>query len=101
LPATRALTDYLVQADLLEPWPLRFNLGEGEMVDIDHLLVVAASRLEDPRIYGMINSFGVSAALFLSAHRLSLFKIGGLLTAAKSAVAARLRRQQPAHKQAS
>jgi hypothetical protein len=86
LPTTRALTRFLYEADLLEPWPLRFDLGSGKAVDIDHLMVFARSRLDDPRVHGAINAFGVDAALFLSAHRLSLFKIAGLLRTAKATV---------------
>jgi hypothetical protein len=86
LPATRAISRVLSDADLLEPWPLQFDLGGGKAVDIRHLMVLSSSRLDDPQIYRAIAKFGVDAALFLSAHRLSLFRIAGLLSAAKAAV---------------
>lgn len=89
LPVTRALTAHLQEAGLLEPWPLRFDLGAGEAVDIRTLSVLTRSRLDDGRVYRAIAEFGVDAALFLSAHRLSLFKISALLWAARQAVARR------------
>ncbi|WP_342362791.1 SapC family protein [Terrarubrum flagellatum] len=89
LPATRALSRFLHEEGLLEPWPLRFDLGEGESVDIDHLMVLSRARLDDPAVYKAIRSFGIEAALFMSTHRLSLFRVSGLLSAAKAAIAAR------------
>lgn len=89
LPATRALSRFLHEEGFLEPWPLKFDLGGGESVDIDHLKVLSRARLDDPGLYKAVRRFGVEAGLFLSAHRLSLFRISGLLSAAKAAVAAR------------
>ena len=85
LPATRAISRYLFESGLLEPWPLQFDLGAGITVDINHLKVLSYSRLDDPQIYTAISRFGVDAALFLSASRLSLFRTARLLSAAKAA----------------
>jgi hypothetical protein len=89
LPATRAISCFLHDSGLLEPWPLQFDLGGGMSVDIQHLMVLASSQLDDPQIYRAIEKFGVNAALFLSAHRLSLFRTAGLLAAAKAMVQSR------------
>jgi len=91
LQTTRALSQFVHEEGLLEPWPLRFELGDGESVDIDGLMVLARARLEAPGLRKAIRAFGVEAGLFFSAHRLSLFRISGLLSAAKTVVAARKR----------
>jgi hypothetical protein len=96
LPTTRAISRFLFEAGLLEPWPLQFDLGGGKTVDIRHLMVLAYSRLDDPKIYAAISRFGVDAALFLSANRLSLFRTSGLLSAAKAAVASATANQRQA-----
>lgn len=86
LPATDGLTADLAAAGLFEPWPLRFDLGHGEKVVIEDLMVVAASRLRADEISGIVSRHGVGAGLFLSLHRASLFRAGNLLAAAKQAV---------------
>jgi hypothetical protein len=89
LPATVGITRSLHEAGLLEPWPLHFDLGNGRSVDIDNLLVLSRSRLDDPSIYRTIAAFGADAAILIAAHRLSLFKVSGLLAAAKAVAAKR------------
>jgi hypothetical protein len=89
LSQTRELTRFLHDAGLLEPWPLHFELAAGERVDIDNLQVLARSRLDDPKVHRAIATHGIDAALFLSAHRLSLFRISGLLAVARAASTAR------------
>lgn len=85
-PATDALSADLATAGLFEPWPLRFDLGHGEKVEIDDLLVVAASRLRADEVSTIVSRHGVGAGLFLSLHRASLFRASHLLAAAKQAV---------------
>jgi hypothetical protein len=87
LPATEALTTDLAAAGLLEPWPLRFDLGHGHKVAIEDLLVVAASRLRYEEVSTIVSRHGVGVGLFLSLHRASLFRATNLLAAAKQAVA--------------
>jgi hypothetical protein len=96
LPATLGITRSLHEAGLLEPWPLRFDLGYGQSVDINHLMVLSRSRLDDPSLFRIISTYGADAAVFLAAHRLSLFKISGLLAAAKAVVARRNASRSPA-----
>ncbi|MBN9062946.1 MAG: SapC family protein [Rhizobiales bacterium] len=91
LGVTRALSQFAHEEGLLEPWPLKFELGDGESVDIDGLMVLSRARLEAPGVRKAIRAFGVEAGLFFSAHRLSLFRISGLLSAARAVVAARKR----------
>lgn len=85
LATTRALSRILKEGGLLEPWLLDFDLGNGCQVRIENLAVVSQARLSEPGIYRAIAAFGPEAALFLSAHRLSLFRISALLSAAKEA----------------
>jgi hypothetical protein len=84
LPTTRALSRALYESGLLEPWPLEFGLGE-DAADLGELMVISRARLGDPGVYKAIVGFGADAALFLSAHWLSLFRISALLSAAKAA----------------
>ncbi len=86
VPATEGITADLAAAGLFEPWPLRFDLGSGQKVVIEDLLVVSASRLRAEEISAIVSRHGVGAGLFLSLHRASLFRAGNLLAAAKQAV---------------
>jgi hypothetical protein len=88
LVATRTLGGTLSDAGLLEPWPLQFDLGSGRSVDIGTLSVVSRSRLDDPALHALVLDHGVDAGLFISAHRMSLFRVPALLAAAKAAVGA-------------
>lgn len=87
LPTTRALSRFLYDFGLLEPWPLEFDLG-ADAADLGELMVIARSRLDDPSVYKALLGFGADAALLLSAHWLSLFRISALLSAARATVAA-------------
>jgi hypothetical protein len=89
LDATRDLTRRLADADLLEPWPLDFDIGAGERVRHDRFRVLARNRLDDPALYAAIAAHGVEAGLLVAAHRLSLFRMSSLVAAARAAVAAR------------
>jgi hypothetical protein len=93
LPVTVGITRALHEAGLLEPWPLRFDLGHGQTVDIRHLFVLSRARLDDPALYRIIAEFGAEAAMFTAAHRLSLFKVSGLLAAAKAVAGERAKAQ--------
>jgi hypothetical protein len=89
LAATRDLTQRLAEAGLLEPWPLQFDLGQGETVRREEFLVLARDRLDDPVLYAAIAAHGIEAGLFIAAHRLSLFRVPSLVSAARAAAAAR------------
>jgi len=86
-PDTSALSRALDAENLLEPWPLHFDLGHGVTVAIDDLMVIAASRLDDSTLYDIVAAYGVGAGVFISLHRASLFRTGTLLAAAKYAIA--------------
>lgn len=79
---SRAVED----AGLLEPWPLHFDLGQGQRVAIDDLLVLAPNQLDDGIMFDLIKQYGIDAGVFLSLHRASLFRAGPLLAAARAAV---------------
>lgn len=96
LPATQALSEDLAAAGLFEPWPLRFDLGHGHKVEIEDLLVVAASRLRSDEVSTVVGRHGVGAGLFLSFHRASLFRATNLLASAKQAVGQAHRNQTDA-----
>jgi hypothetical protein len=95
LQTTRALSRALHEAGLLEPWPLEFGLGD-DAADLGRLMVVSRARLGDPSVYKIILSFGSDAALFLSAHWTSLFRVSALLSAAKATLAVRAQETEAA-----
>ncbi|WAJ27469.1 SapC family protein [Antarcticirhabdus aurantiaca] len=85
---TAAMSRALDAAGLLEPWPLRFDLGHGRRCAIEDLLVVSPKAFATPALGSVLAAFGVGAARLLGQHRLSLFRAGALLAAAQGAVAA-------------
>lgn len=84
LPQTREITDFLVENRLLEPWPLRFNLGE-EVREIDDLFVVRPAAFDGGDLHGFTLRFGAFGAHCLAGHRLSLFRARGLVISAQRA----------------
>jgi hypothetical protein len=83
LPFTQELTRELEKRDMLEPWPL--NLESVPGVDpLDDLKIVRQSTYDSPAMFQFIRKFGPAAAIFLGAHRISLFRAGNLFQAAKS-----------------
>lgn len=88
LDITRQFTDGLASRRLLEPWPLDFELDpDGRRVRIDDLMVVRSSALGSPETIQYLQELGVDAAMFLTAHRTSLFRTPPLLNAARAALA--------------
>jgi len=91
LPQTQAITQYLLDADLLEPWPLALAL-DGVALEVPDLLVVRPGVFRTGGLAGFASAFGPTGARFLVAHRLSLFRAGVLAGSARTA----LRKAQPA-----
>lgn len=82
---TESLTDALHGAGLLEPWPLDFEVGPaGQRARFDDLRVVRASALASTAAIQLLRTFGADAATFLTAHRISLFRIAVLIQAARA-----------------
>lgn len=84
---TNRLSEDLWRNGFLEPWPLAFDLAGGQRAERHDLLVIAASRLSSPALYGLVDQHGPEAGLFMALQRISLFRIGALLQLAKSAAA--------------
>lgn len=83
---TDRLTEALAHHRLLEPWPLDFELAPGgQRVRFDDLLVVRPLASPDTGLIETLRAFGVEAATFIAAHRISLFRISVLLHAARAA----------------
>lgn len=85
---TENLSEFLLTRNLLEPWPLSFDLGHGESVKYEDYMVIAAGRLSDPAMFALVEQFGVQAGLFMGYHRISLFRINQLLMQARAKVKA-------------
>ena len=94
---TQRLTEALADGGFLEPWPLSFDLGQdGAKIQRDDLLVVRSAALSTPGMLRFLHAFGVEAAMFLTAHRISLFRTSILLQAARAAVAKETLSSEPA-----
>lgn len=88
MDTTRRLSDALMTRGLLEPWPLAFELSrDAEVTRVDHLQVVRPMASPESALAKVLAEFGVEAAVFLTAHRISLFRISVLVQAARQAVA--------------
>lgn len=80
---TDAIGEALATRGLLEPWPLRFDV-EGQAVGIRDLLIVHAAAFNDGSLAPVVSQLGMTSASLLGLHRISLFRAGLLLAAAKS-----------------
>lgn len=78
------LTDDLMARSLLEPWPLSFDLGNGQRLERHDLMVFSARQLGNPAMFSLIERLGVVVGLFLGLHRASLFRINWLLSHART-----------------
>jgi len=73
---------------------LEFKIGD-ETVTVNDLFVVRPGEFSSSRIFQFIETFGPAAAVFLGAHRVSLFRAGILVQAAKSGAASKLQPATP------
>jgi len=80
---TAAIGSALAELDVLEPWPLKFDIG-GNRVEIPDLLVIRPSAFEGGHFSRLLGSYGVPCARMLGLHRISLFRAGVLLGMAKT-----------------
>jgi hypothetical protein len=86
IDVTHRLTEALAHHRLLEPWPLDFELAPGgRRVRFDDLMVVRPLTSPDPDLIEHLREFGIEAATFIAAHRISLFRTSILLQAARAA----------------
>jgi len=84
LPLTQAMTEALVAGNLLEPWPLDFEI-DGKTIGVPDLLVLRPGEATSPAMFQFMETFGAPAAVLLGAHRISLFRAGILFQAARNA----------------
>jgi hypothetical protein len=80
---TGAISRALAELDVLEPWPLKFDIG-GNGVEIPDLLVIRPSAFESGHFSRLLGNYGVPCARMLGLHRISLFRAGVLLGMAKT-----------------
>ena len=86
IDTTHRLTEALANHRLLEPWPLDLELAPGgQRIRFDNLMVVRPPASPDPDLIKHLREFGIEAATFIAAHRISLFRIAILLQAARAA----------------
>lgn len=82
---TAAVSAALAKRGLLVPWPLAFEIA-GHEVGIPDLLMIRREAYETPAFADVLRDHGRPAAVIISHHRLSLFRAGGLLAAARAAM---------------
>jgi hypothetical protein len=92
---TDAVGNALATRGLLEPWALTFDI-EGRSIGIPDLQVVRASAFSEGALAPIVSQFGVPSASLLGLHRISLFRAGLLLAAAKTFLKAKANDEQPA-----
>ena len=80
---TTAIGNALADLDLLEPWPLKFDI-DGHHVEIPDLMVIRPSAFDSGALAGLLEAWGMPCAQMLGLHRISLFRAGVLLAAAKA-----------------
>lgn len=90
---TAALGLMLRDLGLFEDWPLSFPL-DGGTVEVPGLMIVKASAFGSGVLAPVLLRHGAAAAELLGYHRLSLFRAGVLLAAARAALA--IRREEAA-----
>lgn len=81
--ATAKIGDALAGLDLLEPWPLSFDI-DGRRVGIPDLFVVRPAAFEGELLAPLLRDHGLPCAHMLGLHRLSLFRAGVLLAMART-----------------
>jgi SapC protein len=86
---TAAIGKALAERDLFEPWPLNFDI-EGITIGIPDLLVVRPPAFDDASLAPLVAQHGLPCATMLGLHRISLFRAGSLLAAARSFVSTTL-----------
>ncbi len=84
---TAAMTAELALAGAFRPWAISLEVQPGRRLCVPDLWHVPADGLGDAALQGLLGRHGVDAAVLLSAHRLSLFRVGTLLRAARRALA--------------
>jgi hypothetical protein len=81
---THAFALQLSELGLLEPWNLTFDI-EGHSVGVDNLFIVRQSAFDTGLLAPVASCHGAMAAQLLALHRISLFRAGALLSAARAA----------------
>jgi hypothetical protein len=80
---TAGIAAAIAGRDLFEPWPLKFDI-EGTVVEIPDLFIVRAGAFETGVLAEVVERFGPPCAYLLGLHRISLFRAGILLAAARA-----------------
>ncbi len=80
---TIAIGTALDERGLLEPWPLKFDI-EGKAIGLPDLLIVRRSAFDSGVLGPLVAQYGPACATLLGLHRISLFRAGSLLAAARS-----------------
>jgi hypothetical protein len=85
LPLTRLITQRLAEKQVLVPWPLAATV-DASLLAHDDLHAIHDKWFATGHLRSILEECGTAAAFLISAHRLSLFRAGTLLTSAKRAL---------------
>jgi SapC len=80
---TTGIGNALADLDLFEPWPLKFDIDRNSL-EIPDLMVIRPSAFESGQLARLLENYGMPCAQMLGLHRISLFRAGVLLAAAKA-----------------
>jgi SapC len=81
---TQSLALQLEALELFEPWKLTFDVN-GRSIGVDDLFIVRQTAFDTGALAPVAARHGAVAAQFLALHRISLFRAGSLLSAARVA----------------
>jgi SapC protein len=80
---TAGISNTIAALDLFEPWALKFDI-DGHCLEIPDLMVIRSSAFDSGVFACLLDQYGMPCAQMLSLHRISLFRAGVLLAAAKA-----------------
>jgi hypothetical protein len=80
---THDLGQTLAALKLFDPWELKFNI-DGRQLEIPNLVIVRQAAFDTGAFSPILEKFGVPAATLLALHRISIYRAGILLAAARA-----------------
>jgi hypothetical protein len=81
---THTLALQLAEMDVFEPWKLTFEIN-GLSIGVDNLFIVRQTAFDTGVLAPLAAQHGAMAVQLLALHRISLFRAGSLLSAARAA----------------
>ncbi len=83
---TAVISQCIADADLLEPWALRFEAQGAPTIELKGLWIVKHGAIATGAFAPLMRAHGLAAADLVALHRVSLFRTGLLLARARGAL---------------